>query len=278
MSPVNTQKTTTTKPFQRIPAKWFSDIVSRIESVTNSDEVYKLLIEISQNLGISYITYGTNVCTSFTYQTIFVLSNNSSEWRNHYEENRLVAHDPRIVRAKRSATPFVWSKINPETKKEQQVLDDLQTFGIAEGITFPVRNARNDFGFINTAFIEPQKKMSSRLGYITPYMQLLANYIHEKTYSLLAKEHQAENPGTTPLDVRLTDRERECLIWLAEGKTSWEISQILEITESTVNQHLHSAGRKLKSNNRTHTIAKAISLKFIAPNYKKKIELRYLHK
>ncbi|WP_322995666.1 helix-turn-helix transcriptional regulator [Castellaniella sp.] len=37
--------------------------------------------------------------------------------------------------------------------------------------------------------------------------------------------------------VKLTSRHRACLYWASQGKTSWEIGQILGITERTVNFH-----------------------------------------
>ena len=42
-------------------------------------------------------------------------------------------------------------------------------------------------------------------------------------------------------DVRLTDRQRECLILAARGKTDWEIAKILGIKEETASLHLKMA-------------------------------------
>lgn len=43
----------------------------------------------------------------------------------------------------------------------------------------------------------------------------------------------------------LTPREIECLQWTAKGKTAWEVSVILGISEQTAAKHLHNASRKL---------------------------------
>lgn len=61
----------------------------------------------------------------------------------------------------------------------------------------------------------------------------------------------------------LSDRERECLQWAAKGKTSWEISQILSVTESTVIYHLRNATRKLNAANRIHAVTKALQASLI---------------
>jgi len=58
-------------------------------------------------------------------------------------------------------------------------------------------------------------------------------------------------------------RERECLQWASIGKTSWEISQIVGLTESTVIYHLRNATRKLDAANRLHAVAKALKASII---------------
>lgn len=57
----------------------------------------------------------------------------------------------------------------------------------------------------------------------------------------------------------MTAREREVLRWAADGKTSWEVSVILRISERTVKFHLIQASRKLNAVNRTAAVAKALA-------------------
>ncbi len=59
---------------------------------------------------------------------------------------------------------------------------------------------------------------------------------------------------------QLSARERECLTWTAEGKTSEEIAIILELSVHTVNHYLTSAARKLNAVNRLHAVARAMRL------------------
>ncbi|WP_206076650.1 helix-turn-helix transcriptional regulator [Pseudoalteromonas rubra] len=58
--------------------------------------------------------------------------------------------------------------------------------------------------------------------------------------------------------LHITKREKDCLIWACEGKTSWEISQILGISERTVNFHLSNCIVKTDSTNRQQAIVKCI--------------------
>ena len=56
----------------------------------------------------------------------------------------------------------------------------------------------------------------------------------------------------------LTEREIEVLAWLKQGKSTWEITQILNISESTVKFHINNSLSKLHASNRTHAVAIAI--------------------
>ncbi|MHA6194225.1 helix-turn-helix domain-containing protein [Pseudomonas wadenswilerensis] len=56
----------------------------------------------------------------------------------------------------------------------------------------------------------------------------------------------------------LTRREEEVLYWCSCGKTSWEISQILDCKESTVNFHVGNVLRKLSVHSRVAAVIKAL--------------------
>lgn len=55
----------------------------------------------------------------------------------------------------------------------------------------------------------------------------------------------------------LSKREREVLNWLTRGKTSWDISMILNISERTVNYHVGNIMRKLGVNSRLHAVSES---------------------
>ena len=65
-----------------------------------------------------------------------------------------------------------------------------------------------------------------------------------------------ERPGLTP-------RELEALRWTMEGKTAWEVGQILSITERTAVLHLQNAMRKLGATSKHQAVLKALRLGLI---------------
>ncbi|WP_250656424.1 response regulator transcription factor [Alkalimarinus coralli] len=61
----------------------------------------------------------------------------------------------------------------------------------------------------------------------------------------------------------LTNREIAVLEWVKQGKSTWDISQVLSITERTVNFHVKNIYRKLGVVSRAQAVAVAIDLGLI---------------
>jgi len=74
---------------------------------------------------------------------------------------------------------------------------------------------------------------------------------------LAATQSERNLPGI------LSDRERECLKWVAEGKTTDEVALILGVSSNTVNSYVAHAIQKFGASNRAMAIATAIRSKII---------------
>jgi DNA-binding CsgD family transcriptional regulator len=69
----------------------------------------------------------------------------------------------------------------------------------------------------------------------------------------------ASNDTTDPL----TARQLECLSWVQEGKTSWEIGQIMGISPRTVESYLAIAFSRLEVRTRIQAVLRARDLGLI---------------
>lgn len=81
---------------------------------------------------------------------------------------------------------------------------------------------------------------------------------------LMLTEHLMGLSAPLPPDpVRLTRRERDCMAFVAEGKSDWEISVILRISEATARFHVDNARAKLGAVNRAQAVARLALLRMI---------------
>lgn len=90
-----------------------------------------------------------------------------------------------------------------------------------------------------------------------------------KAYEQVTDESPSENSITEEFDrsieyfknvpqQKLSKREKECLEWTSVGKTSYEISLILGVSENTINNYISNAMRKFGAVNRSQLVAIAI--------------------
>ena len=146
-------------------------------------------------------------------------------------------------------------------------MDEAQQFGLRSGASFPVHGSRGELAMLSFACVDEHRKTKRSIEQSMPFAQLLASYVHEAVRRVFEGEKLLVGP------VRLTDRERETLLWAAEGKSAEEIGRILSISERTVVFHLQNASKKLGVVNRRQAVARAVSLGVIRPTLPGKLHI-----
>jgi LuxR family quorum-sensing transcriptional regulator LasR len=81
---------------------------------------------------------------------------------------------------------------------------------------------------------------------------LLATLVHDCMRRIINRPGEIMRSALTP-------RELECLKWIASGKSSWEISLILGISEHGVLYHVRNIMFKFDTQNRHLAVLKAIA-------------------
>ena len=132
-------------------------------------------------------------------------------------------------------------------------------FGVRNGVSFPLHTPQGEHGILS--FISKEKSNSDLMFENVPLLSFCASYIFNSALQLIKSR-----PDLMKHLAELSDREKECLFWASEGKTSWEIATILGISERTVNFHLNQVTNKTDSKNRNQAIAKSISSGIIVPS------------
>ncbi|MBM4208208.1 MAG: hypothetical protein FJ190_09410 [Gammaproteobacteria bacterium] len=122
----------------------------------------------------------------------------------------------------------------------------------------PVHSPHGELGVLSFVLSHDNEQARATTESAKPYIQLLAAHLHEAVRRVAGL---IENNGKLPLTIR----EQECLRWAADGKTSWEIAQLLKTSERTVNFHLNNAMLKLDVTTRQHAVAKATLQGLIHP-------------
>jgi LuxR family transcriptional activator of bioluminescence operon len=259
-----------------IPKKWFSTIREEISQISSKNELIQKLEQIKQDIGADYYSCGTyyeNI--NQNKDVVFITSDTPVAWQEEYKDQGYIYNDPLVIKARKTNIPFLWEDVENETYGNFNILEKATQYQLNYGIVFPIHGANGLFGFLFLIYKEKPGKMKSRFEHIMPYMQIIAAQLIEVQIKLIKFETGNSKLNTINSNL-LTKRQRECLLWAAEGKTTEEISIILLLSISTVTHHLELAREKLNSDNRTQCIAKALDQNLIALEHKKKPTISYL--
>jgi DNA-binding CsgD family transcriptional regulator len=215
------------------------------------------LVDSFENLirktGMTYFMVGNPSQPGVTRHDRLLATNWPREWLDHWSNHRYLFVDPIVKRLLSSREPLRWSPTEGAVDRAgARVLQEASEYRMPAGFAVPVYSRQGLVVAVSMATehydLGPRDEQSLYLASI---------YFHGKLEALQA---QSASPQRGP---RLTPRERECLSWVASGKTDWEISQILNIAEQTVHEYVQNALIKLNATTRAQAVAIAILMKQI---------------
>lgn len=236
------------------------EFIERSNRATSQGELFGLLEKAALDEGFDRLAYGVLELSQTPPPaeglSPAVMLNYPEGWVKHYFEQGYQDHDPVIEFSQVSLAAYIWDDLPRRfglRPKQRRVMAEAREAGLKRGLSIPVHGPRGSVAILSFASSEDDVDPRAFGGRFQP---LCAQF--HVAYSELGAvlRPQAQR-------VELTKRERECLSWVAQGKSSWDIGQILGITEFTVSYHVKKAMRKLGSGSRIVAVVKAIRLGLI---------------
>lgn len=185
-----------------------------------------------------------------------VLSGYPMPWQQLYLERGYVVHDPTVAHCQIRDTALVWSDALFTGDKCHEMLEEARSFGLGYGISLPIHEMHGVKSMVSLARDKPFESASEEADLVSSG-KLLASCAHFAYRKLLTGEMRAGGSRS------LTPQERECLRWVAIGKTSYEIGKILHISELTVGNHIKNLMYKLDVKSRAQAVAVAFRMGLI---------------
>jgi LuxR family transcriptional regulator, quorum-sensing system regulator BjaR1 len=214
--------------------------------------------EVTDRLGATFSGFGysafliTGVPEPPTpVEPCFILNGLPAAYSKHYVSENFYPDDPVAARCRRATDPFEWSEASYDPgawPRAAEVMNTAAAFGLRQGYCVPIKRGNGLSACVTLAGERPDLGTRAKRA-----IHLISIYAYQKAVSVLGP---VQARRTDPR--LLTHREREVLIWSAQGKSSWEISVILGVSERTVNWFIANASRKLDAVNRTQAVVNAI--------------------
>ncbi len=193
-------------------------------------------------------------------KSIYLHAEITSNWpraeQTSFQQQHLFNADPVILRSRVADDPFVWdlSIYDHADPIHQQLMALRRKFGVEGGVCIPTPEAWRGRSVLYLSGAGFQADAEALMA-----LRLLAAHAASRAYRLGVAGEKADRFMSGNLEtVELSPRERQIFGWLAFGKTSWDVSMIMSISEHTVNEHIASGIGKLRASNRTEAVMRAL--------------------
>lgn len=224
------------------------DLVERIDATTTVAEAAETLLKGLQPLGaLSLAAHDVSMAARLAGIKSETLASLTPAGYAGSAVSRFVdIHNPNPEAARVLKRPFRWREASLPTRALYGAFwEALGAFGAVDGVGVPVYTPERMTG-VSLSFATSDWSPTERRA------------IEFACYAFVDKARLLSPLPPDP--PKLSQREKDCLAFVAEGKTDWEISVILGVSQHTSHQHVENARRKLGATTRAQAVARFVML------------------
>jgi DNA-binding CsgD family transcriptional regulator len=226
--------------------------VENARTAPTREALYDALIQCCSDMGVRYFALTHHIDFGREAGPAVRLHNYPPSWESWFDEHGLGRTDPIHRACNLASVGFAWSavpgmiKLTPD---DRCVLERAYRIGIGEGFTIPASVPGEALGSCSFA-VDAGRPFPEQFQFVC---QLIGAFAFEAARRISGSRVVMADHG--PI---LTDRQRDCVLWAARGKTDWEISVILGVGHETVIQHLKHARERYNVQKRALLAVRAL--------------------
>lgn len=238
----------------------FEQFVQDTNRAATGDEVFTLFAHSLAQLGYDKICYSllTDHPSLGLKAGHGVLRNYPEEWMTHYTINNYYDIDPVLPLCFKTNKPFKWDWMmqnTPQSEAAKKLMFEAEEAHLYDGLGVPIHGINSELAGVGMASSTKNTDLS----------RADAGLIRALCFQFHIAFNEKETEGERLKHIVLTPREKEILLWAAEGKSDQVISDILSLSYATVRFHMNNIFKKLEVNERTLAVVKAIRHGLIFP-------------
>ena len=230
--------------------------LSVLEAKTR-DEVQGELVRFTHQLGFQTVS-AMAVVDHFLGEPEFItIDNTPVAYRETFLDRNNAKRDPVMQHCKTKSVPIIWDQSTYVKADQGDKWEQQARFGYRHGISLALHMPEGRHFLLGVDRDQPLPKDAAEITRMVAALQLFAVHAQEAAMRILV-------PAASELGLpALTPRELETLRWTMEGKTAWEVANVLGISERTAVLHANNAMHKLGCVNKHQAVLKALRMGLI---------------
>jgi LuxR family quorum-sensing system transcriptional regulator CciR len=240
------------RPFVRVEFERIDAFVEDIRGANSVSELRAFLEPMTAELGFAHFALVQHADPKDPPSNVIRIHNYPESLEHFHQEQRLNCSDPVHRACQRTALGFAWSELPSIirlTPRDHYILQRASNEGIGEGFTVPAHLPGEFSGSCSFATAKGSRIQFENLT----LAQLVGSFAFQAARRLASKK-----AGNYAPPVHVSNRERECLVWIGRGKSDADIATILGISEHTVHQYVKHARANYDVVSRSQLVAHAL--------------------
>jgi LuxR family transcriptional activator of conjugal transfer of Ti plasmids len=185
-----------------------------------------------------------------------LISSYPKSWTDHYFDEQYDEIDPVLQKPLTPCRVFPWdgrAARSAKSARERRLFDDALSFKIRTGLTVRIPGGNGQSAAFTLAVDDRSLGLDRFIETSQDHLQMIGLTYHAHVSARIGRGSLTDQTGTT-----LTQRERQCLAWISQGKTMQDIASLLDVTPRGVKFHLDNARRNLAALSLPHAVALAM--------------------
>lgn len=223
----------------------------------SKDALQSELVRFANQLGFETVS-AVAVIDHFLGEPEFIaVDNGPAAFRAVSDDRHAGRRDPVMQHCKQKSVPIIWDQQTYVKANEGERWEFQARFGYRHGVALALHMPEGRHFILGVDRDQALPRDQEEITRIVASLQLFAVHAQEAAMRILV-------PATAdPSLPALTPRELETLRWTMEGKTAWEVANVLGISERTAVLHANNAMHKLGCVNKHQAVLKALRLGLI---------------
>jgi LuxR family quorum-sensing system transcriptional regulator CciR len=224
------------------------DCIAAMKRATSMDALSATAASLFDQVGLPHFALARFFKADRTPDVAVLAGSFHGEWSRRYMANRYVRHSHIARELFRTRDPYSWEDVmrrRSVDEAQKRIREEAGEAGLTDGLFTPVRGA--DGSYTAVVLAGPHPELDD--DFIRTSAGVLSAY-----YASESQRLSSTVPGSS---ARLSPRQRECLAWVRQGKSSSVIAEILGLSVQTVDEHLAEACRKFGVRTRVQAAVEA---------------------
>jgi DNA-binding CsgD family transcriptional regulator len=202
---------------------------------------------VFEDLGLPYFALARFFRTDRTPDVSVLVGTFHCGWATRYIESGYGGRSQIVSKVLQTNLPYSWGEVIARGVDDQQrrIKDEAGDFGLRDGFFTPIRWV--DGSYAAVALAGPGPALDDQ--FVRTSAKVVSSYFAAEC----ARLHDRSEKPALPLSAR----QRECLAWVRQGKSSGVIGEIMGVSARTVDEHLAEACRKLGVRSRVQAAVQA---------------------